>query len=222
MTDVKRIDLDQEPIWAIQFDETPTQYRAFCLYRDLLGARSLSRVAEALAKERHGTEPVPKSERLTPKQAPGVIKGWSSRNRWVERADAYELHLEEQRRQERETEIMRMERREKQLANTAIAGIMRRVMGYEDKEDPSQSVEAMDWSKLTPGEVAQLAKTFVDISRLATNRPTSHIRSSLTISMQDYEDLANGLIEIFMRHVPEERRAYAAEQASAFLLEGKL
>lgn len=228
MTDVKRITLDQEPIWTIQFDESVTQYRAFCLYRDMLGARSLSKVTEVLLKERAAAkqqasgEQATESEPLTPKRASGVITGWSARNRWVERADAYELHLEEERRQERETEIMRMERREKQLANTAIAGIMRRVMGYEDKEDPSLNVEAMDWSKLTPGEVAQLAKTFVDISRMATNRPTSHIRSSLTISMQDYEDLANGLIEIFMRHVPEERRAYAAEQASSFLLEGKI
>jgi hypothetical protein len=218
--DIKRIELEQEPIWTIQFDETITQYRAFCLYRDLLGARSLSRVAEALAKERHGTEPVPKAERLTPKQAPGVIKEWSARNRWVERADAYELHLEEERRQERETEIMRMERRERQLANTAIAGVMRRVMGYEDKEDPARSVEAMDWSKLTPGEVAQLAKVFVEISRLATNRPTSLARNALAIMPRDYEAAVNGLIEIFMRHVVPERRAAAAEEVNAFLADG--
>ncbi len=115
---------------------------------------------------------------------------------------------------------MRMERRERQLANTAIAGVMRRVLGYEDKDDPTQNVEAMDWSKLTPGEVAQLAKTFVEISRLATNRPTSLSRSALSITPRDYEAAVNGLIEIFMRHVAPERRAAAAEEVNSFLADG--
>lgn len=218
---VERIELDQEPIWTIQFDETVTQYRAFCLYRDMLGAKSLARVADVLMREqKRGSEGATKSDRLTPKGAHGRITGWSARNRWVERAEAYELYLEEQRRQERETEISRMEARERRLANVAVAGVMRRVMGYEDKEDPSQSVTAIDWSALTPSEVAQLAKTFVEIGRLATHRPTSLSRSVLSISSSDYEKAVNGLIEIFMRHLPPERRSSAAEEANAFLTEG--
>jgi hypothetical protein len=220
MPDIKRIELDQEPIWSIQSDETATQYRAFCLYRDLLGARSLSRVTEVLMRERSGDEQVSKAERLTPKRAPGVIQGWSARNRWVERADAYELHLEEERRQERETEISRMEGRERRLANVAISGVMRRVIGYKNPDDPSEDVEPMDWSKLTPSEVAQLSKTFVEISRLATNRPTSLNKSVLAIDRKDYEDVVNGLIDIFMRIMPTELRALAAERASAFLAKG--
>lgn len=222
MADIKRIDL-QDPIWEIQFDETIAQYRAFALYRDLVGGRSLSKVAEALAREKATPKQAKRKGQATkPAVRPpaGHITKWSARNRWPERADAYELHLEQRRRQERETEIDRMEQREMTLANVAIAGVMRRVLGYTDDKDKSKSVEQIDWSKLTPSEVAQLAKTFVDISRMATNRPTSMHKSVLAIDRKDYENVVNGLIEIFMRIVPAELRSLAAERANAFLAKG--
>lgn len=217
---VERIELDQEPVWTIQFDETVTQYRAFCLFRDMLGARSLSRVAEALIKERTGTDPAPNTERLTPKQAPGIIKEWSARNRWVERADAYELHLEEERRKARETDWSRIEARQRTNANIVLGGIARRLVGYEDPEDPSKNVEPIDWSKLTPGELAQLAKVFGDDLRLIFKRPTSLTRSVLFIAPRDYETAVGGLIEILMPYIPLERRPVAAEEANAFLQAG--
>lgn len=223
MADIKRIDL-QEPIWEIQFDETITQYRAFALYRDLVGGRSIAKVAQALDREKAAAEPQtgrkPAASKRKPSSRPGQLQDWSAKNRWVERADAYELHLEQQRRQERETEIDRMEQREMTLANVAIAGVMRRVLGYKDPEDEKKDVQQMDWSQLTPGEVAQLAKTFVDISRMATNRPTSMTKNVLSIDRKDYENVVNGLIDIFMRLLPAELRAVAAERASALLAKG--
>lgn len=223
MADIKRIDL-QEPIWEIQFDETITQYRAFALYRDLVGGRSIAKVAQALDREKAAAKPQtgrkPAASKRKPSSRPGQLQDWSAKNRWVERADAYELHLEQQRRQERETEIDRMEQREMTLANVAIAGVMRRVLGYKDPEDEKKDVQQMDWSQLTPGEVAQLAKTFVDISRMATNRPTSMTKNVLSIDRKDYENVVNGLIDIFMRLLPAELRAVAAERASALLAKG--
>jgi hypothetical protein len=97
---------------------------------------------------------------------------------------------------------------------------MRRLMGYEDPEDPSKNVDPIEWSKLTPGEVAQFAKVFGDEIRLLLHKPTSLNRSVLSIATRDYEAAVGGLIDIFMRHLPEERRAAAAEEADAFLKEG--
>jgi hypothetical protein len=205
-----RIDLDEEPIWEKQAAETVTQYRAFCLYRDLLSNRSLCRVAELWPRRRPRTS----------RSVNGTLRRWCQCNRWVERAEAYDLYLQRKCSTEQEAEIERMVRRERLLSGIALTGVMRRLLGYEDPEDPSNNVAALDWSKLTPRQVAYLARTFTNIERQATQRPTTLAMKSLTISARAYEDLGNNLIAILLSHVPAERRALAAEAVDLYLTTG--
>lgn len=81
---------DNQP-WEKQPGETSKAYRAFCIYRDAgPDKRTHEYVREELGK------------------SPGYtrwLEEWSSKHDWVDRAHAYDQHLEEQRRQEYEEEM---------------------------------------------------------------------------------------------------------------------
>jgi hypothetical protein len=69
--------------WERQDDETPTQYAAFCVYLDLpLTKRSIAAVARA------------QGVRVRPREM------WAKKNRWKERALAYDRHMAEMERGE--------------------------------------------------------------------------------------------------------------------------
>lgn len=201
------IELTQEPIWEIQFDETLVQYRAFVLYRDLGPNRSLAKVA---ARWTSAEDP-----ELGKKNALRRITYWSSTNRWVERADAYWIDFERRLLEQRETEISRLQRMELQLGRGLIAGAIQRLFGFES-DDPTKNVEAIEWDKVTPGELAILARLGVDVSRLATNRPTSLIKAALMITSAEFIGSTRDLTELAMRHIPDERKPIFAEEVRAY------
>ncbi|MFA5312949.1 MAG: hypothetical protein WC375_06515 [Methanomassiliicoccales archaeon] len=87
--------------WERQPDESPEAYRAFCVYRSL-GTEKRSHEAVALTvckrrKEGGGT--------------PGYIPAWSVKYHWVERATAYDDHLDEIRRNADEKAIVEMSKK---------------------------------------------------------------------------------------------------------------
>lgn len=207
----RKLELTQEPIWEIQFDETVTQYRAFCLYRDLGPQRSLSKVTSAWT----GKED-PDLEGKSSKDRSARIEIWSSDNRWVERADAYWLDLERRLLEQRETEIMRLNRMELQFGRGLIAGAIRRLFGFNDKDDPTKNVEAINWSQVTAGELAILGRLGVETTRLATNRPTSLVKAALMITSAEYVATTRDLTELAMRHIPDDRKPIFAEEVRAY------
>lgn len=88
------MDDDQIFWWDRQPDETPAQYNAFVYYRDLpAGSRSVDR-AYRLYKGLPDDDPTRAVRRWFT---------WSSDNGWVDRATAYDLHVEMMARQNRET-----------------------------------------------------------------------------------------------------------------------
>jgi len=77
-------------IWEIQPEETAKSFSAFCIYRDFGKERTLEKVQEKLRKN---------SGYLR------VLYNWSSKHKWVERVKAYDVYLDEIRRQETERRI---------------------------------------------------------------------------------------------------------------------
>lgn len=92
--------------WEMQPGETAQQFVGFVAYRDLLPRdRSIDHAYE-IASGRT----LPKGER-----APGYFGRWSMKNAWVDRAKAWDAHVDEQRRRWREEaekeEVQEMARR---------------------------------------------------------------------------------------------------------------
>ena len=90
--------------WERQDGETPKQFEAFVVYRDMGENRSLVKVAGVLGK----------SEQL--------MSRWSSANRWVERVTAWDDEQDRILRQEQIKDIKKMRKRH---ADLAYAGLLK-------------------------------------------------------------------------------------------------
>lgn len=88
--------------WERQDGETPKQFEAFVVYRDLGEKRSLVKVAAQLGK----------SEQL--------MSRWSSANSWVERVAAWDDEQDRILRQEQIKDIKRMRKRHASMAKKAL------------------------------------------------------------------------------------------------------
>jgi hypothetical protein len=99
---------DREP-WARQPGETQKQYAAFVVYRDLgLGARSIPATAKALGLSTRS----------------GQVGGWSSRNSWRERVDAWDREIERKKQIALTDEVQEMARRHVAAAQNYIEVLM--------------------------------------------------------------------------------------------------
>lgn len=77
--------------WDRLEKETARAYRAFCVYRDMGAERSLSKVRDKLGKKSGYDR---------------QLQEWSSQHRWVDRARAYDDHMEVLLRAEQERRIV--------------------------------------------------------------------------------------------------------------------
>lgn len=81
--------------WECQEEETPKQYEAFCVYRDMkkpldpTSTRSIRQVSEQLGKSE------------------GLLERWSSQNAWVERVAAWDEVQERKAREIAEKEMVK-------------------------------------------------------------------------------------------------------------------
>lgn len=197
---------DDEPVaaWERQPGETQPQYRAFCRYRDLgPGERSLSRAAKSL-----GYRSVSHLER------------WSSQNQWLDCVAAYDDHLDEQQRLEYRNNLLQFERGEFQLIRVLRGGVMRRLVGFDGGDDPTQAVEAIDLNQLTPRDVAAWSR---EASRMASSRPERRMQrrealaKAASLSEAELVRAVKDLFEIFDSFVPGEAKPLAAEMIRAYL-----
>ena len=111
--------------WERQEGETPKQFEAFVVYRDLGDERSLSKVAEKLNKSNT------------------LIGRWSGLNNWVERVAAWDAEQDRILRAEQIKEIKRMRKRH---ADIAYAGLIKAAQAL--KEIPLVEIKASDISRL--------------------------------------------------------------------------
>lgn len=108
--------------WTKQPWETQRAFECFCVYRDMGTGRSLR---EAY-REEAGKDEV--------KQVSSHWARWSSDHNWVERAEAWDQHILERKRKEREREIEEMYDRHINAAQQLFAKAYQRIMNADDGE----------------------------------------------------------------------------------------
>lgn len=88
--------------WERQNGETPKQFEAFVVYRDMGEERSIQKVANQLAKSRQ------------------LLTRWSSANGWVERCTAWDNEQDRILRQEQLKDIRKMRERHAKIAEAGL------------------------------------------------------------------------------------------------------
>lgn len=179
-------------LWARQVGESDQAFQAFGLYRDLGPSRSTQQVALALSKS-----------------AP-LIRRWSARWAWVERASAWDDEADRLRR-ERDL-VERQEARRKMLATHARSGAALHEIGAEalgrfDLSNPDTVEEARRCiDALSPLEAARLMEMGAKMERLARDDSDRRVTDPEALKF------VSGLLDLALRYVPQ-------ESAEAFLVD---
>jgi hypothetical protein len=150
--------------------EPPRAFRAFCIYRDAGPTRSLKLVDETLRPEKRLQKG---KKRAT---ICGVINRWSTKYLWVERATAYDVHVDRERRRVREEEILEAERVGLELgkkvaekASRCLDALQPATVTIEEGTDDQGRVQIIRILKanITAQGIAALAKVGVELQRLS-------------------------------------------------------
>lgn len=128
-------------VWEKQPNESSKAYAAFCIYRDMGISRSLQKVSQQLSK----------SETL--------MKRWSERWSWVDRASGYDDYIERRKREENEKMIIEMSERHAKLA-----------VAFQQRL--AQRLSSLEPSEITPGDMARWLDIATKIERLSRGEPT--------------------------------------------------
>jgi len=130
--------------WERQPRETSRSYELFCTYRNMGVERSLRKMKASV----NGSPSVRRLQLL------------SARWKWVDRARAYDDHLERERRIQQEKERLAMHARH---AKVALLGMNVAVKGLENLLTKVQSGDG----SVAPGDLTRLLDTAVRVERLA-------------------------------------------------------
>ena len=133
----KNNDVDIMP-WERQDGETPKQFEAFALYRDMGEERSLSKVGKQLSKSTQ------------------LMSRWSAANNWVERCTAWDREQDRIARQKQIRDIKNMRKRHQGMANAMIqtaAKGLKHIM--ENPED------------MKPNDIARLVEVASKLERIS-------------------------------------------------------
>ena len=106
-------------LWEKQEWETYGSYKRFCIYRDIGITRSLRKVCDYLKR---------------PDNYMRALQLASSKYKWKERADAYDMHLEEENRKENEVEIKEMRKRHIQQALMMQKNVIAKIQSVNPNE----------------------------------------------------------------------------------------
>jgi hypothetical protein len=145
--------MSPEP-WERQAGESARAFGAFCAYRDLGPRRSL----RSAAAQYYG-----RSTAAVVRQC----NTWSSAFRWVERADAWDQHLDAQARQAQETARREMAERQAREARALQAKAVQRLQALRPEE-------------LGPADVLRYFIEAAKLERLALGEPDAVQRQELT------------------------------------------
>jgi AraC-like DNA-binding protein len=123
--------------WERQPTETVRQYGFFRVYRDLPPLeRSLAKVAQQLGC------------------SPQYVQRLSSRNRWVDRVEAFDIEQDRVEQQQRGRRIQEMRQRQANLAATAL-------------EKARQGLANLDPESMKAGEIARLLEIAARLERVS-------------------------------------------------------
>lgn len=145
--------------------ESSPAFRAFAIYRDLGAARSLAAAYASYSGAKPGI-------------APGHWNAWSGKHRWVERAAAYDAHLDAELRRAREREMLKLEVQRWRFELRNQDALERRV----DRMD-----ELLDKAEATPVNDVVIVKDETEESiGLATTKKTRTKTSVKALKMAGY------------------------------------
>ena len=124
--------------WERQEKETPKQFEAFVLYRDMGEERSITKVANQLSKSR------------------ALLTRWSSANLWVERCVAWDREQDRILRQEQIKDIKKMRKRHADLAYAGLVKAAKALKEIKPEEfKPSDISRLMD-ERISRGDVGDV------------------------------------------------------------------
>jgi hypothetical protein len=90
-------------LWDRQPDESSGAFAAWVVYRDMVPDRKQSRVARELKKSGQ------------------LISKWSAKNQWARRVEAWEIYLDQRRREETVLEVIEARKRQLQIGKLLLS-----------------------------------------------------------------------------------------------------
>lgn len=158
--------------WERQPGETPKQYEAFCVYRDLKtisdpqSRRSLELAGQAMGKSKAALEP------------------WSSKNKWVDRVAAWDEEQEriarEQAQKDQLKAISEMRTRHADLGKAMIMKAARALARI-----PEDEIRAGDISRMVDVAAKLERISRGDVGEVIEERPGEAVISPVTFYMPD-------------------------------------
>lgn len=145
--------------WEKLPQESSKQFLAFTLYRDLSSNRSIQKVAQQRAESGPHTS---------------KLKEWSVKYGWVERAAAYDEHLDEIKRSGKEKEIRELaaqnsiEIQRMNIRHTLEAQLL--------QNKAIEKLESLNIDDMKPQDIVKFYDTAVKIERLSRGMPTENIK----------------------------------------------
>jgi hypothetical protein len=165
------MDANEEP-WARLPGEGARAFAAFCVYRDLGPERTLQQVRQECTKS------MP------------LLKRWSAYHNWVERAAAYDGHLDRLKRQENERQL------QETLERHANFGVLAQNKAFE-------KLQELKGETLTPNQALAYLEAGIKIERDARGVPPPSAVQRLALTEPDGSPARARKIEIVF-HMPEE------------------
>lgn len=139
--------MKNQKFWEKLPAETPKAYAVFCLYRDMGYKRSIRKVAREWSEGGHTSK----------------LKEWSSKYHWVERAAAYDEHIDNIKQDTYEEVIREMIARHTKESKLLQSKVHERLENIKPEE-------------LKPNELIKWYETAVRIERLSLGIPTENIK----------------------------------------------
>jgi len=158
--------------WSKLSNETSRQYEAFCIYRDMGIERSILKVAYEWSAGGHQSK----------------LKEWSSKYHWVERASAYDEHIDEIKRARNEEAIIEMSARHADYS-------------LQIQEKAIEALKLVKPEELKPNDLIKWYDVAVKIERLSRGLSTENIKQE-----NEFKDVRTDAITKKNLEKPEIRR----------------
>jgi hypothetical protein len=187
--------------WERQKGESGRAFSNFAEYRDLGPHRSIAKVAAFR------------------KLHPSTLEEQSRKYRWIERAQEYDDWVDRRRREQMETERLRVDRETDALGAMFVAAAFDRIRGrpaaiVQGGARDGETVEGID--AISPGDLewrdlVAVANKGIELRRLAAGLATSLV-SATAVNRTDLIQTIRDVVEILLPFIPEELqdRAIAA------------
>lgn len=197
--------------WEKQPWESWPSFKAFALYRDLGLSRSLTKAAQLTV------ETMPERKRDTVRTQ---FSAWSGGHRWVERAEAYDLHVDARHREQREGEMGRQNRRYAAAAATVSSALLQRLGDQEPGVDGLTDVQRLA-KELDLEGITRALMAAQRVERLATGQSTAEIgKSAFGVTTSDAERIFADLVQIALPFILAERQPLYAQAVQAYIATG--